>query len=120
MRTAVFANCLAQESDDDVIASTFEVINQFGSDVMLGLVVVNYRELCDYPIGPQHFIELTDLITVVGDLFSVNRDGLSKNLGARLLALRYHVVLCEARNGRIVVLGNIPKVFLAQAASIAR
>jgi hypothetical protein len=74
---------------------TFEVINQFGSNVLLGLVVVDYSELCDYPVSSEHFIELTDLITVVGDLFSVNRDRLSEDLRTRLLSFRYYVILCK-------------------------
>ena len=120
VRAAPLAYSLAQEGYDHVVAATFEVINQLGSDVLLDLVVINYGELGDYPIRSQHFIELADLIAVVGNLLSVDRQRLSEYLRARLLALGYDVVLCEPRDSWIVVLWNVPKVFFAQAASIAR
>src|SRR5262249_49031340 len=103
MRATPFAYRFAPESDAYVVTSTFEVIHQLGPNVLPGLAVVNYSELCGYPIGSQHFIELTDFIAVVADLFSINRQRLSEDLRPRLLSLRYYVVLCEARNGWIVV-----------------
>src|SRR5262249_11275332 len=73
MRTAPFAHSLAQERHNYVIASTFEVLNQLGPNVLLYLVVVNYGQLRGYSIRSQHFIELPDLIAEVGDRFSVDR-----------------------------------------------
>ena len=104
VRAAPLADSLAQEGNDHVVAATFEVINQLGSDVLLDLVVINYGELGDYPIRSQHFIELADLIAVVGNLLSVDRQRFSEYLRARLLALGYDVVLCEPRDSWIVVL----------------
>src|SRR5436190_2874306 len=110
MPAAALANGIALVRDDHVVSSTLEVFNQLISNVLLDLVVINDGESRGCPICSKHFIELADLIAEVLDLFSVDRQRFAEYLRARLLTFRNHVVLCEARDGRIEVAPNVFEV----------
>src|SRR5262250_3079218 len=118
MPAAALANGIALVRDDYVATSTFEAFNQLISNVLLDLVVINYGESGGCPICSKHFVKLADLIAKVPDLFPVDRQRFAQYLRTRLLAFRNHVVLCEARDGRIEVAPKIFKVLRTQAAPI--
>src|SRR5262249_15985443 len=119
MPAAALAYGIALIRYDHVVTPTLEVFNQFISNVLLDLVVINYSELGGCPMCSKHFIELTNLIAEVPDLFSVDRQRFAEHLCARLLTLRDHVVLRETRDGRIEVARNELKVLWTQTAPIA-
>src|SRR5215472_9888359 len=117
---AALAYRLAPVVDDHIITATFEVVDKLGTDVLLCLAVVDDGEFGDCAVGPEHLVELADLVTEVSDLLAVDRYRLAQYLRARLLALADHVVLGKARKRRIETARNVLEIFRAQTGPIAR
>ncbi len=73
MTTASLADFLSPVVDDHVVAAALEVVYEIGTNLVLGLLVVDDDETRDEVMCPQQLIELAQLIADVADLLSVRR-----------------------------------------------
>src|SRR5690242_4831490 len=101
MSGAVLTYSLPLVGDDHIVTPALQVFNQIGPNILLRLTVINDNKLSRKAIRPEHFVELTELITEVLNLLSIDRHRFAENLSTCFLAFGDHVVLCEARDGGI-------------------